>query len=62
MGDYIPLRVLYYIYSRTSTAQTSLGPWKFVRDLGSSSHLGLIMAPDQIANSDNLGDSFRLPT
>ena len=26
------------IYSRTSMAQTSLGPWKFVRDMGSSSH------------------------
>ena len=25
-------------YSRTSMARTSLGPWKFVRDMGSSSH------------------------
>ena len=29
--------------SQTSMAQTSLGPWKFVVDLGSLSHLGLIM-------------------
>ena len=26
------------IYSQTSMARTSLGPWKFVRDMGSSSH------------------------
>ena len=25
-------------YSRTSVARTSSGPWKFVRDMGSSSH------------------------
>ena len=25
-------------YSRTSMARTSLGPWKFVRDMGSWSH------------------------
>ena len=25
-------------YSRTSMARTSSGPWKFVRDMGSSSH------------------------
>ena len=25
-------------YSRNSMARTSLGPWKFVRDIGSSSH------------------------
>ena len=37
--------MLKYKYSRTSMARTSLGPWKFVRDMGSSSHLGLIMAP-----------------
>ena len=42
-------------YSRTSMARTSLGPWKFVRDMGSSSHWGLILAPVQEANSDNLG-------
>ena len=27
-------------YSRTSMTRTSLGPWKFVRDMGSSSHWG----------------------
>ena len=31
-----------WIYSRTSMARTSLGPWKF-GDMGSSSHRGLIM-------------------
>ena len=40
-------------------AQTSLGPWKFVRNMGSSSHCGLVMAPVQEVNSDNLGKSFR---
>ena len=30
--------VQYAKYSRTSMARTSLGPWKFVRDMGSSSH------------------------
>ena len=39
-------------------AQTSLGQWKFVRDMGSSSHRRLIMAPVQEANSDNLGKFF----
>ena len=47
------------LYSRTSMARTSLEPWKFVRDMGNSSHWGLIMAPVQEANSDNLGKSFR---
>ena len=40
-------------------AQTSLGPWKFFQDLGSSSHCGLIMVLDQLANGNNLGISFR---
>ena len=31
----------------------SLGPWKIVRDKGSSSHQGLIMVPGQEANDDN---------
>ena len=39
-------------------ARTPLGPWKFVRDMGSSSNWGLIMAPGQEANNDNLGESF----
>ena len=47
-------------YSRTSMARTSLGPMKFVRDMGSSSHWGLIMAPVQEANSDNLGEIFSI--
>ena len=37
-----------------------LGPWKFVRDIGSSSHLGLIKAPGQEPNGNNLGKSFNL--
>ena len=37
-----------------SMAQTSLGPWKSVLDMGSSSHCGLIIVPDQDANVDNL--------
>ena len=36
-------------YSRTSAARTPLGPWKLVRDRGSSSQWGLIIAPDQKA-------------
>ena len=36
-------------------ARTSLGPQKIVRDMGSSSHWGLIMVPGQEANSNNLG-------
>ena len=53
--------ILFYIshYSRTSMDRTSLGPWKFVRDMGSSSHWELIIAPGQEANEDNLGKSFR---
>ena len=36
-----------------------LVPLKFVRDMGSSSYGGLIIAPGQEANNDNLGKSFR---
>ena len=50
------------LYSRTSMAQTSLGPWKIVRDMGSSSHWGLIIGPGQEANSNDLGKSFRFST
>ena len=39
--------------------QTFLGPWKFIRDMVSSSHRGLIMVPGQGVNGDNLGKSFR---
>ena len=49
-------------YSRTSMARTSLEPWKFVRDMGSSSQWGLISAPVQEANSDNFRKSFRFST
>ena len=45
-------------YSRTSMARTSLGPWKCVRDMGSSSHWGLIVVPSQEASGDNLGIFF----
>ena len=44
--------------SRTSVTQTSLGPWKFIWDMGSSSPCGLIMAAGQEANDNNLGMSF----
>ena len=44
-------------YSRTLMAKTSFGPWQFVREVGSSSHWGLIMAPGQEADSDNLEKS-----
>ena len=40
------------IYSRTSVARTPLGPWKLVRDRGSSSQWGLIIAPGQELNRD----------
>ena len=39
-------------------ARTSFGPYKIVRDMGGSSHLGLIMALCQERNSDNLGILF----
>ena len=37
-------------YSRTSITRTSLGLCKFVLDMGSLSHLGLIIKPGQEAN------------
>ena len=40
-------------YSQTSMAQASLGLRKFDRDMDSSSHWGLIMAPGQKAIDDN---------
>ena len=36
--DAITEKTVKYLYSRTSMAPTSLGPWKFVRDMDSSSH------------------------
>ena len=47
-----------YKYSRTSMARTSLGPWKFVRDIGSSGHWGWIMTQGQEANGNKLGVFF----
>ena len=43
----------------TVEIQTSLGPWKFVLDMGSSSHWELIIAPGQEVNGDNLGMSYQ---
>ena len=44
----------------TNFSRTSLGPWKFVRDMGCSSHWELIIAPVQEANGDNLGETFSI--
>ena len=60
--DALAKRISWEIYSRTSMARTSLGPWKFVRDMSSSSHWRLIMAPVREANNDNLGKSFGFST
>ena len=49
-------------YSKTSMARTSLGPWKFIRYLGSSSHWGLIMVSGQEANGDNFKEVFLIHT
>ena len=38
-------------HSRTPMAGKSLGPQKIVRDMGSSSHGGLIMVPGREVNS-----------
>ena len=45
-------------YSKTSMAGSSLGPCIFIRDLGNSSHCGLIEALCQEANDDNIRKSF----
>ena len=45
-------------YSQNSIARTSFGPWKFILDIGSSSHGGFIIAQGQEANGDNLGMYF----
>ena len=47
-------------YSQTSMARTSLGPWKFVREMGSSSQWDLIMAPGQETNGYIFGNVFDL--
>ena len=44
----------------TFMARASLGTWKFIRDMGSSSHWGFIMAPGQEANGDNLASEVFL--
>ena len=41
-------------------AHPSLGPLKFVRDMGTLSHRSLIMTPSQEANGYNLGKSFSI--
>ena len=41
--------------SNVTYSKTSFVPWKFIRDMGSSSQCALIMAPVQEANDDNLG-------
>ena len=56
----LSLTKCYFNYSRTSMARTSLGPYKIVRDMGSSSHWGLIMVPGQEVNSDNLRNFFSM--
>ena len=55
INPYIPLLSL---YSRNSMAWTSLGPWRFVRNMGSSSHWGWIMVQGQEAIGDNLAKSL----
>ena len=40
-------------------ARTSLGPFKFVPDTGSSNLRGLIIVPGQKANRDSLKKYFR---
>ena len=49
-------------YSRTLMAWTSLGLWKSVWDMSSSSHWGLIMMPGQEANSNILMKAFQFST
>ena len=52
---YVILGYLLY-YSRISIAHTSLGPWKFILDTGSSRLRGKIMiAAVKEANAGNLG-------
>ena len=47
-------------YNRTSMARTPLEPWKYVRDMGSSSKWGLITAPGQGAKKGYLFDFLQL--
>ena len=48
-----------FLKTQTLMTQTTLGSGKFVLDMGSLSHLRLIIAPGQEANWDNLGTSFQ---
>ena len=41
-------------------ARISLRPWKFVLNMDSSGHLGLIVTQGQEANGDNVGNVFDL--
>ena len=41
-------------------SSTSLGPWKFVLDMGISSYCGLIIIPGEEANGNNFGIFFFL--
>ena len=52
------LKIENFTTVQTSVARTSLGPWKFVRDIGSSSQSGLIMAAGQEEYRDNSGIFF----
>ena len=52
--------VLKFKVSQTSMARTSLEPWKFVREMGSSSQWDLIMAPGRETNGDIYGNVFDL--
>ena len=64
-NGYWPLTDIYdqiLIYSKTLMSRTPLRPWKFIRDMGTSNHWGLIIAPGQEANCDNLGNSSRSST
>ena len=45
---------------RYTIVRTSLGPRKFVLDIGSSRHCGLIIAPGREANGGNLGAVFAI--
>ena len=40
-------------------ARTYFGPWKILLDMGSSRHRGLIIAPVNETNRNNLGICFR---
>ena len=46
--------------SRSSMAQTSSEQWSNILNMDSSSHWGLIIAPGQEENGDNLGMYFYL--